>query len=120
MVYPRENFQLANDICVNGAILSECHPNEVVSGQRLIQRNRMISGLSLGAILVEPKKGALNTAEWALRQNRYVFLYHPGSSSVLPRSLSEAVFPIYGVDELDAVADRLRTAGDEGGQMRLL
>lgn len=120
MVYPRENCQLANDICVNGAILSECHPSEVVSGQRLMQRNRIISGLSLGVILVEPKSGALNTAERALRQNRCIFVYDPEGGSVLPRWLSEAAFPIHRMDELDAVADRLRTAENGGGQMHLL
>jgi DNA processing protein len=120
MVYPHENCQLANDICVSGAILSECHPNEVASGQRLMQRNRIISGLSLGVILVEPKRGALNAGERALRQNRWIFVHDPGEDSVLPRWLSEAAFPIHGMDELDAVADRLRTAKNEGGQMHLL
>lgn len=120
MVYPRENRQLADDICVNGAVLSECHPNEVVSNQRLIQRNRIISGISLGVILVEPKRGALNAAERALRQNRYVFVYAPGDSSALAPSLSEAALPIRGIDELDAVVDRLLKVKNGGGQMHLL
>ena len=120
MVYPRENRQLADDICINGAILSESHPNEMVSGQRLIQRNRIISGLSLGVILVEPGKGALNTAERALKQNRCVFMHDPEDSGVLARSLSEAVFPIHGIDEIDAVLSRLQAAKNMGGQMHLL
>lgn len=120
MVYPLENCRLADDICVRSAVLSECHPNEVVSGQRLMQRNRIISGLSLGVILVEPGSGALNTAGRAQRQDRHIFVYDPGNGSVLPPSLLEAAFPIHGVDELDAVVEQLGTAKNGGGQMRLL
>jgi len=126
MVYPRENCQLADNICSSGTILSECHPNEVVSSQRLIQRNRIISGLSLGAILVEPGGGALNTAERALEHGRPVFIYDPESVKELSQSLSEKIFPIRGVDEMDIVAEQLRTAKTSiavkngGGQMRLL
>ena len=119
MVYPRENRQLVDDICINGTIISECHPNEVVSGQRLIQRNRIISGLSSGVILVEPRRGALNAAKWALKQDRRIFLYNP-DDSVLPPLLSETASAIHGIDELDAVIDRLHTAEKKGSQMRLL
>ncbi len=120
MIYPRENRQLADDICVNGAILSECHPNEVVSSQRLIQRNRIISGISSGVILVEPRSGALNAAEWALKQNRHIFVYDPENAGMLPQWLSEAAFPIRGIDELNIVLDHLQTAKNRGGQMNLL
>lgn len=120
MIHPRENRQLADDICVNGAILSECHPNEVVSSQRLIQRNRIISGISSGVILVEPRSGALHTAERALRQNRHIFVYKPEDAGILPQWLSEAAFPICGVDKLNTVLDHLRTAKNRGGQIHLL
>lgn len=120
MIHPRENRQLADDICVNGAILSECHPNEVVSSQRLIQRNRIISGISSGVILVEPRSGALHAAERALRQNRHIFVYELEDADILPQWLSEAAFPIRGMDELDIVLDHLRTARNKGGQMHLL
>ncbi len=120
MIHPRENCQLADDICVNGAILSECHPNEVVSSQRLIQRNRIISGISSGVILVEPRSGALNAAERALRQNRPIFVYEPEDAGILPQWLSEAAFPIRGIDELNIVLDHLHTAKNRDGQMHLL
>jgi len=119
MVYPRENCQLADDIRISGAIISECHPNEVVSGQRLIQRNRIISGLSLSVILVEPKRGSLDAARRALRQNRRIFLYG-SDSSALPPPLSEAVSVIYEIDGLDAVMDRLSVTENTGEQMHLL
>ncbi len=120
MVYPYGNSQLADEISANGAVLSECHPNEVVSGQRLIPRNRIISGLSLGVILIEPKKGALNTAERALRQGRHIFVYKQGGDGILAPSLSEAAFPISGVDELNVVVNRLRTMKNKGGQISFL
>ncbi len=120
MIHPHENRQLADDICVNGAILSECHPNEVVSGQRLIQRNRIISGISSGVILVEPRSGALHTAQRALRQNRHIFVYEPEDAVILPQWLSEEAFPICGVDDLKTVLDHLRTAKNRGGQIYLL
>jgi DNA processing protein len=120
MIHPRENRQLADDICVDGAILSECHPNEVVSSQRLIQRNRIISGISSGVILVEPRSGALNAAERALRQNRHIFVYEPEDADILPQWLSEAAFSICRIDELNTVLDHLRTAKNRGGQMHLL
>jgi len=120
MIYPRENYQLARDICVKGAIVSECHPNEMVSSQRLIQRNRIISGLSLGLILVEPRSGALNAAKRALKQNRDVFIYTPDGEAVLPQPLAEMVSPIHGMDELDAVVDQLRLPENGDRQMHLL
>ena len=119
MVYPRENCGLADEICVNGAVISECHPNEVVSGQRLIQRNRVISGLSLGVILVEPRRGALNTAEWALKQHRHIFIYEPGNNSVLPAHLLDAAHSICGIDEMDDVVDRLKISAVRGSEMPL-
>lgn len=119
MVYPHENYQLADDIRISGAIISECHPNEVVSAQRLIQRNRIISGLSLGVILVEPKRGSLNAARRALRENRHIFLYG-SDSSILSPPLSQAVSIIHGIDGLDAVMDRLYITENMGDQMYLL
>jgi DNA processing protein len=108
IIYPDENRQLADDICVTGAVFSECHPNEIVSGSKLMQRNRITSGMSLGVILVEPKKGALNTGERALKQNRHVFIYKPEYHIDISPFLREGLIYINGVDELDKVADQLK------------
>lgn len=75
VIYPNENQKLAETICFKGAIISECHPNEKVSKRRLILRNRITSGISLGVIVIEPENGSLNTAEWALKCNRKVLIY---------------------------------------------
>ena len=115
MVYPPENRQLADDICVGCAVLSECHPNEVVSRRRLIQRNRIVSGMASGVILVEPGRGALNTAERALRQDRHVFAHDPHDT--LAGLLHEEILPIRGID---AVVDRLQATKKDGSDVYLL
>jgi len=107
MIYPKENRQLADKIYINGAVLSECHPNETVSKGKLIQRNRIISGISLGVILVEPERGALNTAYWASKQNRNVFIYdqeNKGKALTMP----ENYLTIADIDEIDMVLDKMK------------
>lgn len=79
-VYPSCNRKLADKITENGAVISE-YPQEVKSERWFFaQRNRIISGLSLGILVVEApeKSGALITAACALEQNREVFAI-PGS-----------------------------------------
>lgn len=77
-IYPKENSQLASSICVNGALVSE-HPFDTQpTAANLIQRNRIISGLSLGTIVIEANEngGAIHTARFAQKQNRRVYAYH--------------------------------------------
>lgn len=77
-IYPKENNQLANWICVDGALVSE-HPFDAqATSVNLIQRNRIISGLSLGTIVVEANEndGAMHTARFAQNQSRRVYAYH--------------------------------------------
>lgn len=119
MIYPRENCQLADNICINGSIVSECHPNELVSGQRLIQRNRITSGLAQGVILVEPRRGAMNTAKRAIGQKRHVFMYAPEGQEI-PSSLSSAISPICGIDELDNLVKQVQEVEAEDSQISLL
>jgi len=74
-LYPASNRGLAEKIINNGAILSEYPPGTRAKKYFFPQRNRIISGLSLGVIVVEAphKSGALITANCALEQNREVF-----------------------------------------------
>jgi len=73
--YPPENRDLAQSIVESGAVISEFPMAVPPQGSNFPQRNRIISGLSLGVVMAEaPKKsGALLTAAQALDQNRHVF-----------------------------------------------
>ncbi len=74
-IYPPENRELAFDVRQRGALISEAPPRgEPLSGA-FPQRNRIISGLSLGVVVVEAsnRSGALITARHAGEQGRDVF-----------------------------------------------
>ena len=79
--YPDENIPLAHDILDNGgALLTEMPLGWEPRARDFPRRNRLVSGLSLGIVVVEAAKrsGSLITARLALEQNRDVFAV-PGS-----------------------------------------
>jgi DNA processing protein len=80
-IYPDENIPLAHDILDNGgALLTEMPLGWEPRSRDFPRRNRLVSGLSLGIVVVEAAKrsGSLITARLALEQNRDVFAV-PGS-----------------------------------------
>lgn len=79
-VYPPENEQLYTELCANGLVISERPPGFVPRGPDFPRRNRLISGMSAGVIVVEAaaRSGSLHTARRALEQGREVFAV-PGS-----------------------------------------
>ena len=74
-IYPPEHDKLAEEVAAHGALLSESPPHSEPLAGTFPQRNRLISGLSLGVIVVEApeRSGALITARHAMEQGREVF-----------------------------------------------
>jgi DNA processing protein len=106
VVYPRTNAQLHARIQQQGAVLAEYplgHPPDAGTFPR---RNRLISGLSLGTVVVEApaQSGALITAAYALDQNREVFAVpgevRLGRSAGCHRLIKEGAKLVEGVGDI--------------------
>jgi DNA processing protein len=79
-IYPREHRRLADNVAARGAVVSEFAPGVPPRPEQFPRRNRIISGLALGVVVVEgaDDSGALVTVDYALDQGRDVFAV-PGS-----------------------------------------
>lgn len=123
-LYPRAHARLADEIVAAGGVLvSEHAPDRTPTPGTFPQRNRVISGLSDAAVLVEAgvRSGALITADWALAQGRECFVVpgaidDPRSAGCLAwyREFPDVVRLVTGIPEL--VADLgLDDAGGAAG-----
>lgn len=82
-IYPTENIPLAQAIAQKGALISEFSMLTPPDRTNFPQRNRIVSGMSMGAILIEAplRSGAMLTMERALNQKRLLFAL-PGRADI--------------------------------------
>ena len=85
MIYPKANKVLYDLLKAHGGLISEYLPTTPPLASNFLRRNRIISGLSDGVLVVEcpPKSGSMSTARHAVEQNRTLF--------AVPASLSDRV-----------------------------
>jgi DNA processing protein len=105
-VYPRRHTKLAGSISRSGCLVSEFPPGVPPLRQNFPRRNRIISGLSLGVVVVEAAlpSGSLITAGTALEQGREVFalpwsMLHRGGRGCL-QLLHDGAKLVSGVDDI--------------------
>ncbi|HHT9119448.1 MAG TPA: DNA-processing protein DprA [Candidatus Hypogeohydataceae bacterium YC41] len=127
-IYPRENAELAEKIGKQGAIVSELPMRTPPDKANFPPRNRLISGLSLGVVVIEAgqKSGSLVTARWALEQGKEVFAlpgqidspYSRGTHKLIKEGakLVEDVSDI--LEELGPVAEGLDTCPEPERSIR--
>ena len=105
--YPRWNAPLYDDVAANGLLVSEYPPGTTNDGPHFPVRNRIISGLALGLVVVEAKEfgsGALITANHALEQNRDVFAVpgnvDAGNSRGCIRLIQQGAKPVLSAEDI--------------------
>ncbi|HAU28797.1 MAG TPA: DNA-protecting protein DprA [Rhodospirillaceae bacterium] len=124
VVYPPENRPLYEEIREHGVIVSECAPETQPTAHHFPRRNRIVSGLSLGTLVVEAsaRSGSLITARLAAEQGREVFAI-PGSP-LEPRSFGPnqlirdgAAMATTSADILDFIRNTHTRLGERQGNL---
>lgn len=105
-IYPPENRGLARSIAENGAVVSEYALGTRPDASNFPPRNRIISGLSRGVVIVEAgeRSGALITAQFAAEQGRDVYavpgsILHPGSTGC-NTLIQQGAIPLLNVNDI--------------------
>ncbi len=128
-VYPRENRDLMSEISQKGAVVSEMPMNTPPMPVNFPRRNRIISGLSLGTVVVEAglKSGALITADYALEQGRDVFAIPAnidystaeGSNKLIKDGAKVALCPMDVLEELQGQLELVFPDVAEGRPLKI-
>jgi len=116
VVYPPENQKLYDAIREQGAIISEMRLGEQPQARHFPRRNRLISGLARGLVVVEAaeRSGSLITAQYALEQGREIFAV-PGSP-LDPRAKGANRLIREGATLTESAEDVLAVLGADHGQ----
>ncbi len=122
-IYPPEHVELSREVIANGALMSEAPPQSRPMSGAFPQRNRIVTGLSLGVIVVEAalRSGALISAEHAMEQGREVFAV-PGrvdnrTSQGCHRLIREGAKLVESVDDvLEELGPLFEAATNEDGR----
>lgn len=120
-IYPAQNSVLSTEICKNGALITEFPFLSRPTAQNFPLRNRIISGLSRGVVVVEAgeKSGALITARDAIEQNRELFAAPGPADSVYYRGTNRLIQRGHAKLIMDA-ADIIEEIGLQSGPPALL
>jgi DNA processing protein len=117
VVYPPENRHLYEQICSQGAVLSEFPLNTKPDRWNFPRRNRIISGLALGTLVIEAaaNSGSLHTARHALDQGREVFAVpgriHDSNSRGTNGLIKKGAKLVETIDDiLDELPEAVRTS----------
>ncbi|OZV12894.1 DNA-protecting protein DprA [Tissierella sp. P1] len=106
IVYPKKNLFLYNDIEKNGGIVSEFPLGTPPLAFNFPQRNRIISGLSMGVIVIEAqeKSGSLITAHHALEQGKDIFALPGNINSIFSggtnKLIKDGAKPLLEIDDI--------------------
>lgn len=125
IIYPWENSKLAQEIISHGALISEYALGTPPEASNFPPRNRIISGLSRGVIVVEAgeQSGALITADFAADQGRDVFavpgsIFHRGSQGT-NRLIRDGAHPVLSANDVLEALNMTTVAQHVEAQMLL-